>query len=149
MDPKGEAGQLDRQGVQVHPVHATPGDLATKELRILKFNAIGQWPKGLEGTGPQACQLIGNGRQRPHCQVGGEAPLHPVHRGHQEVAGAHGNIRHPEVKEGLPRFMLREHVQPCDVFVQCGLQGVVQQVLYGKGLGEVRAGCFPRPRAVV
>ena len=153
VHPDSQAGQLHRHPVQVHSVHAVPGDRAAQEGSGLDLGAGLQLAQRFERRFTQAVQLVGHGRDGVQGQPGREFGLDAVEGRHQEVARPHGDVGASEVEEGPGQCGFIAHlpqpVEPGDVAVQRRFQGVVQQVLHGEGLGEVAAGGLAHPRPVV
>ena len=153
VHPDGQAGQLHRHPVQVHPVHAVPGDLAAQEGSGLYLRTGFQLAQRIERRFAQAVQLVGHSGDGVQGQPGRESGLDAVEGRHQEVARPHGDVGASEVEEGPGQcgFVARlpQPVEPGGVAFQRRFQGVVQQVLHCERLGEVAAGGLAHPRPVV
>ena len=129
VNPHSQAGQLHRHRVAVHAVDAVPGHLAAQQRADLHLDPGGQIAQSLHGRLPQPLQLGGHRRHRVQSQPGRQPGLDPVQRGHQEVAGAHGDVGAAEVEEGVGQrgvvIGLPQHLQPGDVVVQRRFQRVI------------------------
>ena len=89
-------------------------------------------------------QLVADRRDLLFSEEGGELRLDPVNGGDQEVAGAHRQVRDPQVEERVSRgrfvALAEQRTDSGQMRVDGGLQRGVEQVLDRELLGEVRAG---------
>ena len=99
VDPDGEPGQFDGHQVQVDAVDAAAGDLTAQQRSRFDLHAGGVLPERGAGCLGKPGQLVADRRDLLLGEEGGELRLDPVDGGDQEVAGAHRQVRDPEVEE--------------------------------------------------
>ena len=99
VHPDRQARQLDGDAVLVDAVDAVAGDLAAQQRAGLDLDTVAEVAERIHGGVSQPAQLGGDSGHGVQRQPRGQACLDAVHRCHQEVGRAHGDVGAAEVEE--------------------------------------------------